>query len=93
MHKDLKQNFGFEDYRLRRMKSVSAYTLLCTVVYGVVSVIRADIILTYAKNVPKRIYLRIKRFFTMGRLCKLIRKKKDVKVELSDCNVTVVPKT
>jgi hypothetical protein len=84
MHKDLKQNFGLEDYRLRRLESVKTFALLCKLLYGIIAVIKADILSKYAAKTTEKLYAEIREFFTAGKICSILRRDKSVFVELLD---------
>jgi len=74
MHRDLKQNVGFGDYMVRKIEAIKTHVLLSSIAYAILSKIRFAIIHSYFGKVGGEIYKKIKKYFTISKLCKLLRK-------------------
>lgn len=74
MHKDLKQNFGFGDYMIRDMDAIRKHLLLSWISCGIASFIRYDLISEYIGKLPRKLFAKVKRFFSLGKICSLLRK-------------------
>ncbi len=87
MHKDLKQNFGFGDYMVRDLDAIKKHILLSWIACGIVSVIRFDSVSEHIDKLTDRLFAKIKKFFTLGRICKLIRTGKHAQTVISAISV------
>lgn len=74
MHRDLKQVFGFGDYMVRNASAIKTHLLISSITYAIMSSIRYQIIEPYTKMLDNRIISKVKKFFTLGKLCKFFRK-------------------
>ena len=74
MHRDLKQSIGFGDYMTRKIEAVKTHVFLSSIAYAILSKIRFVIIRSYLGKVGEEIYRKIKKYFTISKLCKLLRK-------------------
>lgn len=75
MHKDLKQNFGFGDYMIRNMEAIKKHMLLSWIACGIASFIRYNFIGEHIGKLSEKLFVKVKKFFTLGRICKLVRKR------------------
>jgi len=74
MHRDLKQNIGFGDYMVRKIDAIKIHVLLSSITYAILSKMRFTIIHSYLGKVGEKVYRKIKRYFTISKLCKFLRK-------------------
>ena len=74
MHKDLKQNVGFGDYMVRKKEAIKTHILLSSIGYAILSKIRFVVVHSYLGKVSEKIYCKIRKYFTIGKLCKFLRK-------------------
>lgn len=74
MHKDLKQNFGFGDYMVRNASAIKTHLLFSSIAYAIMSVIRYQILEPYVQTLNDKIFRKVRKYFTLGRLCKFFRK-------------------
>lgn len=72
MHKNLKQNFGFADYMVRKLGAMKAHILLSSITYAILSIIRYEVVGKFS-NIEAKIYEKIKKRFTLGGILKRIR--------------------
>lgn len=73
MHKDLKRNFGFGDYMVRDMDAIRKHLLLSLVACGIAAFIRYNLIAEYIGKLPEKLFAKVKKSVTLGKICKLIR--------------------
>jgi hypothetical protein len=74
MHKDLKQNFGLGDYMIRDMEAIKKHMLLSWITCGIASFIRYNFIGEYIGKLSDKLFVKVKKFFTLGKMCRLVRK-------------------
>jgi len=74
MHRNLKQSIGFGDYMIRKIEAIKTHVLLSSIAYAILSKVRFAIIHSFLGKVCEEVYRKIKRYFTISKLCKLLRK-------------------
>lgn len=73
MHRDLKQNVGFGDYMIRKAEAIKTHILLSSIGYAILSKVRFAVVHAYLGKVSEKIYNKIRKYFTIGRLCRLFK--------------------